>query len=1017
MKLPKIAIDNFQFTLTLVVLLVLAGLVSFMTMPRTEDPPVSKPGSSIIVLYPGATPADMEQLVITPLEEAVNELEDIKKIESSCEDGLAVIHVEFFFGGDPDDKFADVNEKVNSIRGELPDDLLSLQTVKWTIEDTNFLQLALVSDDMDYRQLEYRAENLKKRLERISGVRRVKMWAYPKQEVRIALNLERIAQLKIPLNRNIGSIQSANVNIPGGNIDSGSKRFNIKTSGSFGSVEEIRNIVIHSSGTKIVFLKDVADVYLGYEDIHYFARFNGQKAVFVTANQKKDTNIFDIIGRVKTTVADFEAHLPPSLSLYYVYDQSGSVEDRLDGFFSNLLQGILLVGVVILITIGLRGSFIVMLAIPFSLFIAIGFVDISGYGIQQMTIAGLIITLGLLVDNAIVMTENISRFIQLGENNRLAAIKGSRQIGWAIVSATATTVLAFIPIVMMRNISGEFIRSMPVTVIYTLMASLFIALTFTPFISIRLLKNGKRKTRFQKIIARFIENKYRKWLRLCLSRPKIIIGLALAVFVASLSLFPLIGVSFFPKAEKNQFFIDISTPEGTAIARTDRVARQVESYLESLEPVQDYTTSVGRTNPQIYYNIMDKQGKSTIAHIFVQLKKDTGLREMANLIERFRKKFKSFPGAKIEIKELEQGPPVQAPVEIKVLGRKVEVLKKIAADIQSIFESTEGLVNINNPLLTSKTDIQLKINRDKAGMLGIPLVEIDRAVRLSVAGMTVSKYRDKEGKEYNIVLRLSSGQRPDLNIFDRIYLSSASGAHIPLRQIATLELKSSPAKINHFNLERNATLTADVLPGFQVNRLTGQIISLLNRYQWPDGYNYHVGGEQESQEQSFGGMNKAIIIAIIAIFAVLVLQFKSFAQPLIVFSALPLAIIGSILALLATGNTFSFTAFIGLISLVGIVVNNSIILVDYGNQLRAEGKDLITAIQEAAETRFIPIILTTATTIGGLLPLTLRGGTLWAPMGWTIIGGLLTSTVLTLIVVPVLYRMFSVKDKMVKKTA
>ncbi len=1017
MKLPKIAIDNFQFTLTLVVLLVLAGLVSFMTMPRTEDPPVSKPGSSIIVLYPGATPADMEQLVITPLEEAVNELEDIKKIESNCEDGLAVIRVEFFFGGDPDDKFADVNEKVNSIRDKLPDDLLSLQTVKWTIEDTNFLQLALVSDDTDYRQMEYQAENLKKQLEKISGVRRVKMWAYPKQEVRIALNLEKIAQLKIPLNRIIGSIQSANINIPGGNIDSGSKRFNIQTSGSFGSVDEIRNIVIHSSGTKIVFLKEVADVYLGYEDIHYFARFNGQKAVFVTANQKKDTNIFDIIGRVKTMVADFEAHLPPSLSLYYVYDQSGSVEARLNGFFSNLLQGILLVGVVILITIGLRGSFIVMLAIPFSLFIAIGFVDISGYGIQQMTIAGLIITLGLLVDNAIVMTENISRFIQLGENNRLAAIKGSRQIGWAIVSATATTVLAFIPLIMMRNVSGEFIRSMPVTVIYTLLASLFIALTFTPFISIRLLKNGQRKTRFQQIIARFIENKYRKWLRLCLSRPKIIIGLALAIFVASLSLFPLIGISFFPKAEKNQFFIDISTPEGTAIDRTDRVARQVESYLESLEPVQDYTTSVGRTNPQIYYNIMDRQGKSTISHIFVQLKKDTGLREMSNLIERFREKFKTFPGAKIEIKELEQGPPVQAPVEIKVLGRKVEVLKKIAADIQSIFESIEGLVNINNPLLTSKTDIQLKINRDKAGMLGIPLVEIDRTVRLSVAGMTVSKYRDKEGKEYNIVLRLSSGQRPDLNIFDRIYLSSASGVHIPLRQIASLELKSSPAKISHFNLERSATLTADVLPGFSVNRLTGQIISRLNRYQWPDGYNYHVGGEQESQEQSFGGMSKAIIIAIIAIFAVLVLQFKSFTQPLIVFSALPLAIIGSVLALLATGNTFSFTAFIGLISLVGIVVNNSIILVDYGNQLRAEGKDLITAIQEAAETRFIPIILTTATTIGGLLPLTLRGGTLWAPMGWTIIGGLLTSTVLTLIVVPVLYRMFTVKKKVVEKTA
>ncbi len=1006
MRLPKIAIDNYQFTLVVIILLVLSGIVSFMTMPRTEDPPVSKPGSSVIVLYPGATPADMEQLVTTPIEEAVNELEDIKKIESNCEDGLAVIQVEFFFGGDPDDKFADVNEKVNSIRDELPADLLSLQTVKWTIEDTNFLQLALVSEDTDYREMEYRADNLKKRLEKISGVRRVKMWAYPEQEVRIALNLEKLAQMKISLNQVIGAIQSANINIPGGNINSGSKRFNIKTSGSFESIEEIKNIVVHSSGTKIVFLKHVSDVFLGYEDNNYFARFNGQKAVFITANQKKDTNIFTIMKKVNSVISDFKQKLPQSISLHCVYDQSKSVDKRLDSFFSNLVQGIFLVGIIILLTIGLRGSFIVMLAIPFSIFIAIGFVDLSGFGIQQMTIAGLVITLGLLVDNAIVMTENISRFINLGENNRNAAIKGSKQIGWAIVSATATTVLAFLPLIMMQDVSGEFIRSMPVTVIYTLLASLLVALIFTPFISIKLLRKKKKKSRFQDLISRFIENRYRKWLNFSLSKPGIILGLAIVVFLSSLALFPLIGISFFPKAEKNQFFIDISAPEGTAIDKTDKVARYVEAYLQSRKEVKDFATSVGRTNPQIYYNIMDKQGKTTISHIFVQLK-DISRVKMEKMIDEFRQKFKDYPGAKIKIKELEQGPPVQAPVEIKVLGKKVEVLKKIAGEIQSIFEKTEGLVNINNPLMTSKTDIQVDINRDKAGMLGIPLADIDRTIRMSIAGLPISKYRDKEGKEYDIVVRSIIDERPDLNIFDQIYFTSVSGAYIPLRQIATLKLKSSPANLNHFNLERSVTLTADVLPGFSVNQLSNKIISKLDRYQWPDGYDYYVGGEQESQETSFGGMGKAVIIAIIAIFAVLVLQFKSFSQPLIVFSALPLAIIGSIIALLLTGNTFSFTAFIGLISLVGIVVNNSIILVDYSNQLRREGKDLVTAIKEAAETRFTPIILTTATTIGGLLPLTLRGGTLWAPMGWTIIGGLLTSTVLTLIVVPVLYRMFT----------
>jgi multidrug efflux pump subunit AcrB len=1009
MRLPKIAIENSQFTLMVVILLVLSGTVSFLSMPRTEDPPVSKPGTSIIVLYPGATPADMEQLAIAPLEEAVNELEDIKRIESSCEDGLAVIHVEFFFGGDPDEKFAHVNEKVNSVRDDLPADLLGLHTQKWTIEDTNFLQLALVSESSDYRELEYRADNLKKQLDRIRGIRRVKIWAFPQQEVRVSLKLEKMALLGIPLKQVIGAVQSANMNIPGGNIDSGSRQFNIKTSGSFKSISEIQNIVIHSSGSKIVFLKDIADIHLGYEDLLYFARFNGKKAVFITANQKKGTNIFAIKKDVSGELSRFKRHLPSSMKLFTVYDQSVSVKNRLNGFFSNLVQGIVLVGLVILLTIGIRGSVIVMLAIPFSLLIGIGFVDLSGYGLQQMTIAGLVITLGLLVDNAIVVTENISRFIRLGENNLNAAIKGSRQIGWAIVSATATTVLAFIPIVMMQDISGEFIRSMPLTVIYTLLASLLIALTFTPYLSIKILKKEKRENRFQIVVRRFIQTRYRRWLQATLKRPGLVIGASLAVFLASLALFPLIGVSFFPKAEKPLFFVDISTPEGTALEKTDRVAKFAESLLKSHKEIKQVTTSVGRTNPRIYYNVMDKQGKSTIAHIFVQLKRISSNR-MKRLIENLRREFSIYPGARIEIKELEQGPPVQAPVEIKILGRKVDVLEKVAGDIQSIFEKIPGLININNPLMTSKTDIQVNINREKAGMLGIPLAEVDRTIRMAVAGLGISSYRDRDGKEYDIVIRSDVVHRPDLSVFEKIYLPTATGASVPLNQIASLELKSSPARINHFNLERSVTVTADVLTGFSVNRITGKIVSQLKAYQWPDGYDYYVGGEKESQEQSFGGMGKAVIIAIIAIFAVLVLQFRSFTQPLIVFSALPLAVIGSILALVITGNTFSFTAFIGLTSLVGIVVNNSIILVDYSNQLRQEGRDLLTAVREAAETRFIPIILTTATTIGGLLPLTLQGGSLWAPMGWTIIGGLLTSTLLTLIVVPALYRMFSAKS-------
>lgn len=350
---------------------------------------------------------------------------------------------------------------------------------------------------------------------------------------------------------------------------------------------------------------------------------------------------------------------------------------------------------------------------------------------------------------------------------------------------------------------------------------------------------------------------------------------------------------------------------------------------------------------------------------------------------------------------------VDAPIAIRILGDDLTILEKISRDIKFFILETSGTININNPFRTSKIDLHFNIDRAKAGILGVPLVEIDKTIRTAIARFPVATYRDNYGKDYNLTIRIPFEQKITLMDLDRIWISSLSGAQIPLRQLADIEFKKSPLLISHYNLERDATVTADVLSEYSVNNVTKNVIKQLEKYPWPKGYRYSVGGEIESQEESFGGMIKAILVALLGIFAVLVLQFRSYSQPLIVFSAIPLAIIGSILALLISGNSFSFTAFVGLTSLVGIVVNNSISLVDYSNQLVRQGIDVISAIKEAGEARFVPIILTTLTTVGGLLPLTTIGGTLWAPMGWTIIGGLLALTFLTLLVVPVLYKVFT----------
>jgi multidrug efflux pump subunit AcrB len=952
----------------------------------------------------------MEELIVDPIEEVINELEDIKDIKSNAKDGLAIIQTEFLSGSDPDDKYSDVVQKVNSIRSDLPENIVSLEIVKWTISDVQMLQLALTSDSSSYREIESEADRLKKALEKTPGVKKVKIWAYPEQEIRISIDLQRMAEHHISLNQIIGAIQSSNQNIPGGYVDLGSRRFNVETSGSYESLQEIRNTVINSSENAILYLKDLAVIDYSYEDRSYYARFKGKKAVFVTANQKPGTNIFDIREGFESRINTYREEIPSSIQLHTIFDQTESVSSRLNGFILNLMQGLFLVGLVVFFAVGMRASIIVILAIPVSIMIGVGFVDSSGYGLEQMSIAGLVIALGLLVDNAIVVIENISRYMRLGYKRKDAAVKGTSQIAWAVVSSTVTTILAFVPMMMMRNITGDFIRSMPVTVVFTLSASLMISLILTPYLSRRFLKREdvQNDSRLRKILNREIQNRYRNTLNYALKNPAKVVVIAVFVFITSLGLFPFVGVSFFPKAEKPQFLINIDTPEGTNLERTDKVAQHVDSVLQRLPQVKHYAVNIGHGNPRIYYNVIPRRNSSNIAQFFVSLKA-WDLDAFNSLINDLRLKFDNFPGARIEVKEFEQGPPVEAPIALRLLGDNLSTLKTIARDVEEIVLSTAGTINIKNPLSTSKTDIHVNINRDKAGFWGVPLIDIDKTVRASIAGLPVSKFRDPEGKEYNITVRLPVKEKLNYQDIDKIYVSAVNGAQIPLKQVANIEFSASPMLINHYNLERNVTITADVIATESVDKVTQEIITKLERYEWPKGYRYGIGGELESREESFGGMMQAVIVAIIGIFAVLVLQFRSYSQPLIVFSAIPLAIIGSVLALLITNNSFSFTAGIGLASLVGIVVNNSIILVDYTNQLRRDGEDIIAAIKKAGEIRFIPIVLTTATTVGGLLPLTLGGGTLWAPMGWTIIGGLLMSTFLTLLVVPVLYLLYTTK--------
>ena len=1013
MQLPKFSIENYQFILMLVVLLLFFGGLSFMNMPRLEDPKVEVPIFAVFVVYPGASPTDMEELIVDVIEEELKSLEEVREITTFISEGLTVIRIQSNYGIDVNSKYDEIQAAINTVKPKLPEGIIRLELDRFTPQDVNIAQYALVAENRPYNELAEYGELLEDEIENINGIRGALVSAYPLRQIKIALDFQKIAQLNIPLKQIIGLLQGNNNNLPGGTIDMGEKIFSIKTSGSYETLEEIKNTVINASPGNVIYLKDIAEVKFDYEDKRHTARHNGEKAIFVSVQQKKGENLLKLNDALTPVTEKFAQSLPADIAFETAFLQAPGVKTRIDDFFNNLLQGVALVGVVVLLFLGFRSSIVVMTVIPTSIIIAIGALDLSGYALQQISIASLVIALGLLVDNGIVVIENINRFLQQGYSRKEAAYKGTAEVGYAIISSTVTTVLAFFPLTQLGGPTGAFLMSMPLTVVFSLVASLFLALTLSPLLASMFLKKPKENKQpsfITRLLNIIIEKGYRRVLTFSLKYPLLIVVLAFGSLAGSVALFPNVGISFFPNGEKDLVLIDIQTPEGSNLDRTDEAVRWVEDLLKDNDYVENYTANVGKGNPQIYYNRSQRSFRPNYGEVMVDLKYYERERFGA-FLDSLRLSFATYTGAEITVSEFKQGPPSEAPLAMKISGKNIDTLQRLSKDIQKIITDTKGTLNITNPLGQSKTDIKVRINKDKAGMLGLQLMDIDLTIRASLTGITVTNVSLSDGNKYDMVLRMPFDDRPTIDDFNKIYITNALGGQVPLRQVADLEFVASPSRIDHFNMKRTVTITAEVTNPDETRDITLEVIDKINNeINFPSGYSYFASGEFADQQESFGNLGQVLMIALIGIFAVLVLQFKSFTQPFVVFTAIPLAFTGSIVALYMTGWSFSFLAFVGFTSLVGIVVNNSIILVDYTNQLRAKGLSLRDAIQQSAETRFTPILLTSLTTIGGLLPLTLTNSTLWSPLGWTIIGGMVSSTVLTLLIVPIMLKWFSGKS-------
>lgn len=995
MWLPNAALRRPQFSVILILLMMALGVLSYFTMPRSEDPQFDLPIVLIEAVYPGASPLDMETQVIEPLERAVSELEDIKKITTSIHDGGSRTEVTFVYGTPPDEGFDDVNRALANIRTQLPaENQLFVQKASPT--SVSILQFAIWTDPMDYKLVDDASEQLQKQLERFEEVRKAERWGLPQQIVEVTVLPERLKQYGLNINQVSDALSSRGQQITPGFVDAHLRRFNVKASGNYKSLDEVRQTIVLKGEHSPIQIGDVAHVAYTSDEPDYLAYFSEKPVVFLTVQQAEGYNIFEITDTLMAEVEAFREIAPEGLHVDLIFQQADSVEQRVNGFFENLAQGLVLVAVLSFLFLGPRSSLLITLTVPLSFTIAIGLLDLAGFGLEQMSIVGLIIALGLLVDDAIVVTESVHRSKRTGVSAIEAAKEGASRVGMASTIGTFTTVFAFLPMLMLQSSSGDFMRSMPVTVSLVLIVSLLLSLTLTPLMASKLMSKPAPKWSLQYQVNRFALGPYSSLLKPMLKHPLILILLSLVLLGGAFSLFPKIGVALFPKAEKPILLVDVEAPPNTALFETDDIAQEVAAQLQQAELVKTVAINVGSANPRIYYNEIPRRGHSNYAQLLVLLE-EYDAKAVDKLMADWRNRFANYSRAHLTVKEFQQGPVTDPPITFRLISDNMDDLVKVSMDVERFIQQLPGAVNIRNDIGEPQVELGLNIRYDLLALTQVPVASFDQTLKTVLTGHQAGTLKDAEGNSYPVKVKGLSGTFDELTQID---IATQAGHLIPVSQFVSPKLEPGHPKFFHFQKVRNSKISADAAAGYSIAKLTAEVSHYLDNYDLPAGMRVEVGGEEESRQENFAGLNQVMLIASLGIFALLVFQFQSVLQPVVIFTSIPFAVGGAVIGLYLTGFSFSIMAFVGLISLFGIVVNNAIILVDTANYHLKHHETVKEAVLHASAIRLTPILLTTLTTIVGLIPLTLFGGKLWSPLGWVIISGLSFSTLSSLLVLP-----------------
>ena len=995
----KAAIKNRKVTIFMMVIILIFGIYSYYIIPKQEDPNIEVSVAILTTIYPGAPSDDVEKLVTRKIEEVLPEIEDYDYSTSTSKNSASVVVVRLTADADVEEAWDSLREKMRDVQKELPDGVQEID-INTDLADTAGMIISISGANYSYEQLEEYAEQIKKGLIKIDGVARFEVTGKQKSEVKVEVDAEKLNFYSISLNEISKILQSQNIEIPSGSVGEGDSKVNVKIPGTFHKIEEIENTVIDISKETgaVVRLKDIANVYMGVEESNFKIKQNSKSAVLLTGYFKPNKNIVITGKDVEKKLEELKADLPSDIEIDEVLYQPREVDQAIKDFMKNLLAGILIVVIVVFISMGIRNAVIVSVAIPMSLLLTFSAMYFIGIEIHQISIGALIIALGMLVDNAIVISDSIQVKLDEGEERLKASIKGAKEVAIPVLSSTMTTVFAFIPLLLLPGMAGEFIKSLPQIIMISLTSSYLVAMLISPTMAFLFFKSNKRNKTKKFYLRGFFDN----LLQLGLKNKKLTIFISFSIFGLAIYVTSLLGLQFFPKADKNMMYIDVISEKTADIIATEKLVTEVEKIVKEQPEVTSYTSAIGGKLPKFYFSVPPGNNAADKGQILLKLDLAKGERFKTNteLADAIQENINGkLVGGRAIVKELEQGEPIGAPIVVRITGEDIDQLAIVAEKTKGILNQLNGTTNIEDDLSDKIYDFEIQIDTDKASSMGITKYDIQREVNLALKGQKATVFRD-QGNEYGIMV--TSNIRSKEALENLMIKSSITGNKILLKDISKTQLKSQLPTIEKFDREMAVTVLSDVKPGFSSINIQNEVQKQLNKENL-SGVSVVFDGEQAKIKENFSGMGEASIFAVLIIFVILLVQFNSIVQPFIILLTIPLSVVGSVIGLYVLKQPLSFTALLGIVSLMGIVVNNAIILIDYINGERAKGRSVEEASKEATKMRFRPVILTTTTTVIGLLPLAFSGSNLFVPMSIALISGLLISTLLTLVIIPVVY--------------